>query len=604
MGQTNKKPQAADSSPLTDPVALGAILMDVAEQAQPLLQEFFEKYKFEIDEESLDPLHVREAYAEFLGRLWSNPQKMAEMQMTFWQEWAHLWQESAKKFLGGEGKSLYEPEKGDRRFASPLWQENALFDFIKQSYLMTSKWMEDTVRDTEGLDEQTKRKIDFSTKQFINAMAPTNFLLTNPEVLQETMKTKGKNLIHGLENLLEDLERGKGHLRISTTDYGAFEVGKNIAVTKGSVVFQNDLMQLIQYEAAGQKTFKRPLLIVPPWINKFYILDMRPENSLIKWLVDQGHTVFTISWVNPDRKLARKRFEDYMEEGIFSALEQIEKITGEPDCNAVGYCLGGTLLAVTLATLAALGKEKKIASATFLTTLIDFERAGDMKLFLDDSQIKMLEKSMETHGFLDADTLRKTFSLLRSNDLIWSFVINNYLMGKEPFPFDLLYWNDDATNMPAAMHGFYLRKCYLENLLVKKGGVVMNGVPIDMSKVKTPCYFLSTKEDHIAPWKATYAATQLLKGDLIFTLAASGHVAGVINPPQKNKYCYWVAGETPANPDEWFEKTESHEGSWWPHWQKWVEAHTNGKIPAHEIGDGKIEPLEPAPGSYVKTKAE
>lgn len=589
---------------LTDPVALGKVLLDVAERAQPLLQQFLEKYDFDIDETALDPLHVREAYIEFMKHLMADPGRLAEMQAKFWQDWFHLWQESAIRFMGGKGEELFKPDKGDRRFKSPMWQESALFDFIKQSYLLTSRWMEHVVHSTEGLDEDTMNKIDFSTKQFINAMAPSNFLLTNPEVLQETLDTQGENLIRGLENLIVDLERGNGQLRISTTDYDAFEVGRNIATTPGKVIYQNDLMQLIQYEATTEKVFRRPLLIVPPWINKFYILDLQPANSLIAWLVAQGHTVFTISWVNPDRELAQKRFEDYMEEGVFDALTQIEKITGEPDCNTIGYCLGGTLLATTLGWLAAKKKEKTIASATFLTTLIDFEKSGEMKLFMDDAQIKMLDKQMAEQGFLDASHMRRTFSYLRANDMIWSFVVNNYLMGREPFPFDLLYWNDDATNMPAAMHSFYLRKCYRDNLLVVPGGVSMNGVDIDLRQVKTPCYFLSTREDHIAPWKATYAATQLLKGRTTFTLAASGHVAGVINPPEKKKYCYWSSDRNPATPEEWFSGAQSHDGSWWPHWQNWIGEHAGEKIPAREIGGGRLKPIEDAPGSYVQMKSD
>lgn len=589
---------------MADPVALGQILFDVAERARPILQNFVEKHDFEVDENMFDPLHVREAYVEFMKQLMANPQKLMEMQMQFWEDWMELWQESTIRFMGGEGKELFTPEKGDKRFKSPLWEQSAMFDFIKQSYLLTSRWLENVVHNTEGLDDDTRKKIDFSTKQFINAMAPTNFVLTNPDVLQETLDTQGENLLRGLENLIEDLERGHGQLRISTTDYDAFEVGKNIGTTEGKVIYQNDLMQLIQYEAKTDKVFKRPLLIVPPWINKFYILDLQPENSLIKWLVEQGHTVFTISWVNPNRELAQKRFEDYMEEGVFDAMTQVKEITGEDDVNMIGYCLGGTLLAATLAWMAAKKQEKQIASATFLTTLIDFEKSGDMKLFMDNAQIEMLDKQMAEHGFLDADYMRRTFSYLRANDMIWSFVINNYLMGREPFPFDLLYWNDDATNMPAAMHSFYLRKCYRDNLLVVPGGVTMNGVDIDMTKVETPCFFLSTKEDHIAPWQATYAGRKLMKGKTTFTLAASGHVAGVINPPVKNKYCYWTSDKNPDSAEDWFSGAKSHDGSWWPHWQKWITDYAGEKVPARTSGGGKLKPIEDAPGSYVKMKAD
>lgn len=592
------RPEQSPDSP--DPLLLGHVLMDVFQKVQPLMKEFLEKYNFNAEDLTSDPLNLREAYAEFLGQLWSNPQKMAELQMKFWGDWITLWQDSVRRFVTGEGQDLYTPDKGDRRFKSPLWEQSALFDFIKQSYLLTSQWMQDAVQQTEGLDPDTRTRVDFYTRQFLSAMAPTNFVLTNPDVLQETLRSKGDNLVRGFKNLLEDLERGQGKLDISITDYGAFKLGENIATTPGKVVYQNDLMQLIQYAPTTDSVFRTPLLIVPPWINKYYILDLRPDNSLIKWLVAQGHTVFVISWVNPDRRLSAKRFEDYMEEGVLDSLRQIEKITGEDSTNVMGYCLGGTLLAVTLAWLTAKKQDQKIASATFLTTMIDFDKAGEMKMFMDEAQLQLLDREMADKGFLPASYLKKTFSLLRANDMIWSFVVNNYLMGREPFPFDLLYWNDDSTNMPAAMHSFYMRKCYHQNLLPKPGGVTMNGVAIDMSLIRTPAYFLSTREDHIAPWIATYAATQLFKGPVQFTLAASGHVAGVVNPPAARKYCYWTAAEHPAHPDEWLKSTTSTDGSWWTHWQEWITSHTGEKTPARLIKNG----LEDAPGSYVRMKAE
>jgi polyhydroxyalkanoate synthase len=404
--------------------------------------------------------------------------------------------------------------------------------------------MDKTVRSTDGLEKGKKEKLAFYTKLFADALSPTNFLLTNPEVLKETLKTGGENLVKGLENLVSDLERGNGELKISTTDYDAFELGRNIATTPGKVVYQNDLIQLIQYEPLTEQVTKRPLLIIPPWINKYYILDLREDNSLIRWAVEQGQTVFAVSWVNPDAKLAQKRFEDYMQEGILDALDTIQNITGEPDCNVVGYCLGGTLLAITLAFLAEKGQSDKIASATFLTTLLDFENSGDLKLFMDDEQLELMDREMAEKGVLEAKNLQKTFSLLRSNDLIWSFVVNNYLMGKEPFPFDLLYWNDDSTNMPAAMHSFYLRKMYRDNELTEPDGIEMFGTRIDLAKIRTPAYFLSTREDHIAPWKATYAGTKLINSESVtFTLAASGHIAGIVNSPAKKKYCYWTSSK-------------------------------------------------------------
>ncbi|MBU0859499.1 MAG: alpha/beta fold hydrolase, partial [Alphaproteobacteria bacterium] len=384
------------------------------------------------------------------------------------------------------------------------------------------------------------------------------------------------------------------------TYYKAFKLGENIATTKGSVIFRNDLIELIQYEPVTANVYKRPLLIVPPWINKYYILDLRADNSFIKWAVEQGYTVFIISWVNPDRKLAQKRFEDYMTEGVLEALTQVEKVTGEPDCNTVGYCLGGTLQAVTLAYLAATKQSKRIHSSTFFTSLVDFELAGELKMFMDESQLMLLDKEMTEKGVLPASHMKKTFSMLRANDLVWSFVINNYLMGKEPFPFDLLYWNDDSTNMPAAMHSFYMRYCYHNNLLPKPGGVTMAGTPIDMRAVDTDTFFLSTREDHIAPWKATYATTQLFKGDRTFVLSASGHVAGVVNPPHKKKYCYWTAKDLPSSPESWLASATQHDGSWWGHWEEWLRPRSGEKVAARKPENV----LDEAPGTYVRAKPE
>ena len=568
------------------------------ERAQPVIEEFIEKQAEAGNQINLDPLNVSETYSEFLESFWNNPEKFWELQIEYWQKGMELWQESTLKFMGEESYAVIEPEKGDRRFKAQEWQESVLFDFIKQSYLLTCEWMDKSIRSAEGLDETAQEKLAFSTKLFASALSPTNFAMTNPDVIRETMKTNGENLIKGFENLIEDLERGHGALKIRTTDYEAFKLGENIATTKGGVVYQNDLIQLIQYEPTTKEVHKRPLLIIPPWINKYYILDLRADNSFIKWAVEQGHTVFTISWVNPDKKLAQKRFEDYMNEGIIASLDEIKKITGEPDINAIGYCLGGTLLTITLAYLKAHKQDKRITSATFLTTLTDFVHAGDLKLFMDDEQLKLMDRQMAESGVLDGAHLQQTFSLLRANDLIWSFVINNYLLGKEPFPFDLLYWNEDSTNMPAAMHSFYLRKLYRDNLLIKPNGISMDSTPIDASKITTPAYFLSTREDHIAPWRATYQGTQLLNGPKQFTLAASGHIAGVVNPPSKNKYCYWTAKDTPADPEQWMEKAKEQNGSWWPHWQKWVSDFSNGQTHQRKI---KNE-IEAAPGSYVNKK--
>jgi polyhydroxyalkanoate synthase len=612
MTASNSK---STQSPKFDPVAFSQAMIKAFERAQPVIEDYLKKLSSEdFGEKNLDPFNIKPVYIEFLERIATDPDKFIDIQTQFWNEWFRLWSESTKKFMGEQAETVIEPDKSDRRFKAEDWQNSALFDFIKQSYLLTSRWMEKTVRGSTDMGPEKREKLAFYTRMFVDAMSPTNFIMTNPEAIRETLDTGGENLIKGFENLITDLKRGDGELKISTTDYKAFELGRNLALTPGNVVYQNDLIQLIQYAPATDKVFKRPLLVIPPWINKYYVLDLKPENSLIKWLTEQGHTVFVISWVNPDSRLAQKRFEDYMNEGILNALESIRKITGEPDCNVIGYCLGGTLLAIALSYLHSKKREKEIASATFLTTLLDFEHAGDLKLFMDDEQLEMMNREMAEKGVLEAKQLQRTFSLLRANDLIWSFVVNNYLMGREPFPFDLLYWNDDSTNMPAAMHSFYLRKMYRDNLLTVPGGITMNETPIDISKIKTPAYFLSTREDHIAPWEATFAGTKLLSGPVTFTLAASGHIAGVVNHPGKKKYCYWEAhsslrereaerkrGKERANskPADWLNAAAQHEGSWWPHWQKWIGGFTNGKIPARKISKS----IEPAPGSYVKKKS-
>ena len=458
------------------------------------------------------------------------------------------------------------------------------------------------MRGVEGLDPATARKVDFYTRQFVDALSPSNFLATNPEVLAATFETGGQNLLRGLENLLEDLRRGKGRLSITMTDMEAFRLGENIAATPGKVVFQNDLMQLIQYTPTTSDVRRRPLLIVPPWINKFYVLDLQPKNSFVKWAVDQGHTVFVISWINPDEKLAEKSFEDYMQEGPLAALDAIEMATGERSVNAAGYCLGGTLLASTLAYMTARGDDR-IASTTYLVTLVDFTDAGDMAVFIDKEQLASLDERMKERGYLEAHDMATSFNMLRSNDMIWSYVVRNYFLGKGHLPFDLLYWNADATRMPAATHSFYLRNMYHMNLLAKPGGLCLSGVPLDLTQITTPTFILSAREDHIAPWKSTYAATHLYKGPGKFVLAASGHMAGAINAPG-GKYGHWTNDDLPPTPDEWFSGATARQGSWWPIWDEWVTGFASGRIAARQPGDGRLTMIEDAPGSYARVRSD
>ena len=548
-----------------------------------------------------DPRVVTDAFSKAADKLTAEPDKLAEAQAELIRRQAALMQHMAKRLSGEDSEPVAAPAKGDKRFADAAWTEQPLFDLIKQSYLIGAEWLQGTMRGLDDLDPATQRKLEFYTRQWVDAVAPSNFLLTNPVALRAAVETKGESLRKGMEQLLGDLEKGRGRLAISMTDEKAFRLGENVAVSPGKVVYQNELMQLIQYAPATETVHRRPLLIVPPWINKFYILDLRPKNSFIKWAVDQGLTVFVISWINPGRDLAHKSFEDYMVDGPLAALDAVAKATGETDANVIGYCIGGTLTACTLSVMQAKG-DRRINSVTYFTALTDFEDAGELKVFIDEPQLAMLDRHLEEKGYLEGHHMAQVFNMMRDNDLIWSFVVNNYLLGKEPFPFDLLYWNSDSTRMPAMMHRFYLRNMYLDNKVVQPGGITLQGVPVDLRKVAVPTYILSTREDHIAPWKATYAATQLYSGPVRFVLAGSGHIAGVVNPPSANKYNYWTNDELPAVPDAWFAGAESHPGSWWGDWGAWIAAQSGEMVPARKPGGKKLKPIEDAPGSYVKMR--
>ncbi len=585
-----------------DPMQLGRSMADIAERSQRIVGDWLKRQGQ--DTPNADPLNIGAAFMEMTAKLMANPARLMQAQIGFWQDYMTLWQNTARRMIGAADAPTAAPviqaDPKDRRFKDEAWKENEVFDFIKQSYLLSARFVQDVVGQAEGLDRKTAQKVDFYSRQFIDAMSPSNFLLTNPEVLRKTAETGGENLLRGLNNLLGDLERGKGKLAIKMTDMDAFKLGENIAVTPGKIVFQNELMQLIQYAPTTPQVLKRPLLILPPWINKFYILDLRPKNSLVRWATSQGHTVFIVSWVNPDEHMAEKGFEDYMTDGVFDALRAIEQATGERDVNAIGYCLGGTLLACTLAWMKAHGDDR-IKSATFLVTMTDFAEAGELSVFIDEEQLAQLEAKMERQGVLQGVDMASTFNMLRANDLIWSFVVNNYLLGNEPFQFDLLYWNSDATRMPAKMHSYYLRNMYHANKLAK-GELELAGQRIDLGTVDVPVYFVSTREDHIAPWRSTYRGTQLLGGEKRFVLAASGHIAGVVNPPGSGKYSHWVNNTLPATPEEWFAGAQEMAGSWWPDWHRWACAQAPETVPAREPGGSGLTPLEDAPGSYVRVK--
>ena len=530
----------------------------------------------------------------------TDPKRALHAQTHLFSRYLDLWNTSIKRMAGEEAGDVITPERGDGRFKDPEWEENQFFNFVKQAYLITSGWASDLVEQTQGLDDHTKHKAIFYTQQLINSLSPTNFPALNPEVLRETFESNAENFVKGVHALAEDIERGGGELRLRQADDKGFEVGRNVANTPGKVVSQNDICQVIQYEPTTEKVRKRPLVIVPPWINKFYILDLNEKKSFIRWCVDQGHTVFVISWVNPDERQAGKSFENYAREGIIHTLDVVEDITGERGSNLIGYCVGGTLLAVTLALMARSG-DTRAASATFLTTQVDFTHAGDLKVFVDEEQVSRVEETMAEKGYLDGAKMATAFNLLRSRDLIWPYVVNNYMRGKDPMPFDLLYWNADSTRMPAANHSFYLRNCYLENNL-SRGKMELAGEKLDLGEVTIPIYNLATREDHIAPAKSAYLGSQFFGGKVEFVLTGSGHIAGVVNPPAANKYQYWTGPKPVGDIDDWLPRAEEHPGSWWIHWDAWLKEQDDTMVEARTIGSAKFPPIEAAPGSYVKVK--
>ena len=576
---------------------------DIATRSQKLLQDFSQRYQAD-GQQPADPLHLTQTFMDFTAKLLADPNRLVQAQVELWQQYMKLWQVTAQRMMGQTVEPVAEPARGDKRFNDPAWKDEVVFDYLKQSYLLTARWLQGTIKEVEGVDDKTARKVDFYTRQFIDAMSPSNFALTNPQVVKATVETKGENLLKGLQNLLGDLERGKGRLEIRQTDMGAFKVGGNVATSPGKVVYQNDIIQLIQYAPTTEEVYEVPLLIVPPWINKFYILDLKPENSFIKWATEQGYTVFVISWVNPDERLAKMSFEDYMNQGPLAALDAIEKATGQRKASAIGYCIGGTLMAATLAYMAA-RNDDRIVACTFFTAQVDFSEPGELGVFIDENQLASVEEMMGKKGYLEGSEMATTFNMLRANDLIWSFVVNNYLMGKDPFPFDLLYWNADATRMPAAMHSYYLRNMYQKNLLSQPGGIVLDNVPIDLRKIRIPVYIQAGKEDHIAPVRSVYKATQLFSGPVRFMLAGSGHIAGVVNPPRNKKYQHWL-NETTKNPPtlaEWQAGAQEFPGSWWHDWDKWLSALSGPKVPARVPGTAGLPAIEDAPGSYVKVRS-
>ena len=590
-----------------DPTRTAAELASAAERSGRIVQAFWRR-QLEAqsgDEFSLvDPRAVGNAFLEWAGAAMTDPVRLASLQMRYWQDQAEVVQSVWRRAAGTDAAPAAEPEKGDRRFKDPAWDEGALHDYLKQSYLVSAKWLRALTRDTRHLSPGAQEKVDFYTRQFVSAVSPSNFAATNPAVLKRAQESGGRNLVDGLERLLEDLERGRGRLKISMTDESAFEVGKNVATAPGKVVYRNELMELIQYAPSTERVHRRPLVIVPPWINKYYILDLQPRNSFVRHAVDEGHTVFVVSWANPGPELADKSFEDYMTLGPLAAVDAVERAVCEKAVNLLGFCIGGILVSATLAWLAKTGGASRVKSATFLTSMFDFGDVGEVSVFIDDAQIAQIERTVAEKGYLDGHHMADMFSMMRENDLIWSFVVNNYLLGREPMAFDLLYWNADSTRLPATMLVYYLKEIYRKNLLKEPGGITLKGEALDLRDVKVPTYLMAAKDDHIAPWRSCYPGTRLFSGERRFVLAASGHVAGVVNPPAARKYGHWTGEALPADPDAWLEGADWHEGSWWPDWYRWLARHAGPKVDAREPGAGGLPAIEDAPGGYVKVRTD
>lgn len=599
------------SKDLTGPGTLAKGLLDLGEKFQQVAM-LYAKEAGEIGTKEatplIDPWTIGQAFWKAGEKLSQNPSSALEATRLYYQDYCELCHAAYRHFTASsssqsrkEEKAIIFSPRGDRRFKDPSWETNPSFNFLKQSYLLWERWITDVSAHIEGLDDQTAQKVTFYTRQMANSLAPNNYFWANPEVLKKTLETKGLNLLQGISNFLKDLEEGRGTLKISMVEKNAFSVGHNVATTPGKVVFQNSLVQVIQYAPRTSKVYEVPILLIPPCINKFYIFDLRESNSFVRWLLEKGFSVFIISWVNPTTKhLAHKTFEDYVTEGVGAAVEAVSRLTQQPQINALGFCIAGNFLA-SYAGYCASDQRDPLKSATYLATLFDFSKAGDLQVFIDEPHLAQMEKAIKKRGFFDGEVLSRTFNLLRSNDLIWSFVINNYLMGQDPMAFDLLYWNSDSTNLPAAMYLFYLRKMFLENSLLKPGGLLIKGKPVDLSKVKIPTFILNTREDHIAPWRCGYAGAQTFAGPTRFVLGGSGHVAGIFNHPKSNKYSFWLGDLGQKTADTWLKAAIETRGSWWEEWEKWLSKLSGRKIPARQPGSEKFPPLEEAPGSYVRS---
>lgn len=580
--------------------ALSANLTHAMTRANQAISTAFVEQSKETATWQPDPLGMQGALNDVWSNLAAQPDTLREAHANLWQRYAEIWQKHAAYMLTGQQAD--EGPVRDKRFKDPEWRSNPAFSMLRESYLATAEFITELVNRTDGVDEATKRKAAFYIKQAVDAASPSNFLMTNPAALRALFQSGGESLVKGVENLAEDLRRGKGNLAISQTDINAYRVGENVATSPGKVIFRNRIFELLQYAPTTEKVHEVPLLIFPPWINKFYILDLQPKNSMIKWLTDQGHTVFLVSWVNPGEDMADATFEDYMREGVYAATQAVKDATGVDRMNAVGYCVGGTLLSTTLAHMAKTG-DASIQSATFFAAQADFKLAGDLLVFSDNQAIKFLEDKMDhAGGVLDAQTMADTFNSLRSNDLIWNYVVDNYYIGRQPPPFDLLYWNADQTRMPKALHLFYLRSFYRDNAL-SEGKLELLGEHLSLKDVQIPVFMQSSKEDHIAPAPSVYRTALSFGGPVEYIIAGSGHIAGVINHPAANKYQYWTNPNLKGALEDWQAFATEHPGSWWPHWNAWLDKISGEDVPARTPGDGELEALADAPGDYVKVRS-
>ncbi len=602
--QKPSPPQDGPAAPylIEDPEAFARNMLKLFEEGGRAMSQMLDRA-----DNKMSPYSTASEFAETtktlteLYSIWlKDPAKFSEGQTELMRSYAELWNNVMLRVMGQDVRPYAEPDAGDNRFKDAEWMTNPYFDFWKQAYLVTSRWADEMIEHTTFEDERQKQKMEYHIRQLSSALSPSNFPMTNPEVVRATFASNADNLVKGMTNLVEDMTKSGDLLKISQTDLAAFEVGKNLATTPGKVIFQNRIFQLIQYAPTTAEVHKTPLLIVPPWINKFYVLDLTPAKSFIKYAVDQGFTVFVVSWVNPDESLAETGFEDYMMEGVLEAIKAVTTETGEAHINALGYCVGGTLLASTLAYNGARGDDT-VKSVTFLTTQTDFTKAGDLLLFIDDAQLRSLEEMMAERGFLDGSRMANVFNMMRPKDLVWPYIVNNYLLGKKPFPFDLLYWNQDSTRMPAANHRYYLREFYHENRLAK-GEMKLGGQRLDLKNIAIPVFSLATKDDHIAPAKSVFIGAQMFGGPVELVLAGSGHIAGVVNPPDKMKYQYWTAPTPNADSlESWVAGAKENLGSWWPYWTDWMQKQAGEMVPARQPGQ-VLEPIEDAPGSYVKVK--